>query len=389
MEWVNAENKVPIKSWCKDVDDNALEQAVNLANHPAVVRHVALMPDCHLGYGMPIGGVIGCKGAVIPNAVGVDIGCGMATVPTNYPADELTEDQIKAILGEIRNQIPVGFKHHIEPQEWDGFEWAPQIPIIQQELESARCQIGTLGGGNHFIEIQRSDTGHVYLMLHSGSRNFGFKVAHTYHKKALELCNRWFADIPDKELAFLPTDDHAAHEYIKAMEYALDFAAANRSKMLAAAKGIAFEILGCGFGDEINIHHNYAAMENHFGRNLLIHRKGATSAREDQLGIIPGSMGTPSYIVRGLGNPDSFTSCSHGAGRVMGRKEASRRLSLEECDSAMEGIVFGRWSKQRRGPGYDFGEAPQAYKDIDQVIAAQADLVEVVTRLEPLGVVKG
>ena len=391
MKWVKKEEdqRIPIKSWCDPIEDGALQQALNLSKHPSVFRHVALMPDCHRGYGMPIGGVIACKTTVIPNAVGVDIGCGMCAVKTGFPAGDITEEAIKKIMGRIRKKVPVGFSHNKNKQEWHGFDNAPDISIVQQQLSSARKQLGTLGGGNHFIEIQKGDDGFLWLMIHSGSRNFGYKIADKYHKKALTLCRRWHSDIPDEELAFLPMASPEAEEYLECMNFALAFAKENRRVMMEHLKEAAHNVLGCSFsGEQINIHHNYAAWENHFKENVIIHRKGATSARKGQKGIIPGSMGTPSYIVEGLGNPESFESCSHGAGRKMGRKEASRVLSREECDKAMKGVVFGRWGRDRKGNS-DFGEAPQAYKDIEEVILSQLDLVKPVVKLQPLGVIKG
>jgi tRNA-splicing ligase RtcB len=390
MKWVvkNSDQRVPIKSWCDPIDDNALAQAMNLARHPAVVHHVALMPDCHQGYGMPIGGVIACRDVVIPNAVGVDIGCGMGAIRTDIPADDFGVETITAIMGRIRQVIPVGFKRHSTPQPWDRWEDGPAVAVVEQEIENATYQLGTLGGGNHFIELQRGDDGAVWLMIHSGSRHFGKQIADAYHRKALELCRRWHVELPHSDLAFLPVDTAEANEYIAAMNFALDFAAENRRLMLQRAKGCITEVVDCTFDNEVNIHHNYAARETHFGESVWVHRKGATAAWADQQGIIPGSMGTPSYIVDGLGNPDSFMSCSHGAGRKMGRNQASRTLTRKACDQAMEGIVFGRWNKDRKGR-LDFGEAPQAYKDIDTVIDAQRDLIRPVVKLMPLGVIKG
>jgi tRNA-splicing ligase RtcB len=392
MKFVNTENRIPIKSWCEPIEDGAMEQAANLASHPCTYHHVALMPDCHQGYGMPIGGVIACDNAVIPNAVGVDIGCGMCAVKTDARAKRVNTEAIKRIMGDLRRVIPVGFKHHDVPLQWDGFDDAPEIPVVQRELESARKQLGTLGGGNHFVEIQESDDGFIWLMLHSGSRNFGYKIAKEYNRKAQALCKLWHSKVDNFKgedgLAFLPIGTSEARDYIEAMNFALRFAMANRATMMMEFKRVVYNELACSFSEEINIHHNYAALEHHYGRNVWVHRKGATSAQAGQSGIIPGSMGTSSYIVRGLGNPESFCSCSHGAGRRMGRKEASRTLTIEECDRAMEGIVFGRWGTDRKG-NVDLGEAPQAYKDIDAVIEAQADLVDIVVRLHPIGVIKG
>lgn len=390
MEWVQKEEnqRVPIKSWCATLDDKALAQALNLACHPAVVGHVALMPDCHPGYGMPIGGVIACKDVVIPNAVGVDIGCGMCAARTDFAVVDLTIENIKAIMGRIRAAIPVGFNWHAHPQSWDGWSDAPDIPVVQQNLKKAKCQLGTLGGGNHFIEIQSGDDGVVWLMLHSGSRNFGKRIADEYHRIALALCEKWHAQLPHAQLAFLPADTPEAAAYIAAMNFALAFAEQNRRVMMDRVQESVQTVLTCNFDVAANIHHNYAALERHFDQDLWVHRKGATSAYSGQKGIIPGSMGTPSYIVEGKGNPESLHSCSHGAGRKMGRSQASRTLTIEACDDAMKGIVFGRWNKDRKGC-MDFGEAPQAYKDIDQVIAAQDDLIHPLVKLKPLGVIKG
>jgi len=391
MEWIKkgSNQKIPIKSWCKDVEDGAMLQAINLSNHPVLFKHVALMPDCHQGYGMPIGGVIACNHAIIPNAVGVDIGCGMSAIKTDFFSSSITVENIKKIIGLVRESIPVGFDHNKEDQQWDGFDNIPDIPIVRQELSSAKKQLGTLGGGNHFIEIQKGDDGFIWLMVHSGSRNFGYKIAKEYHEKALTLCNKWYSNIPDKELAFLPIETQEAKEYFECMQYALKFAAKNRNIIMDKFMSAVKKVLACDFvNSEINIHHNYAVWENHFGNNVIIHRKGSTSAKIGEKGIIPGSMGTSSYIVEGLGNPESFNSCSHGAGRIMGRSEASRRLTQKECDKAMNGIVYSRWGQDRKG-NPDFGEAPQAYKNIEDVISSELDLIKPLVKLQPLGVIKG
>ena len=376
-------------SWCRDVEQGALDQARNLAELPVTYKHVALMPDCHVGYGMPIGGVVACVEAVIPNAVGVDIGCGVVAVQTDCRSDTVTVQQVKKILGALREVIPVGFKHHGSKQKWEEWVNAPvQCPPIKQELDSAQYQLGTLGGGNHFMEIQKGSDGFVWLMIHSGSRNFGLKVADYYNAEAKRVCGKYKMSVTSPDLAYLPEDRVEAKEYLLAMEFALRFAKRNRALMMERMKDIAALELGCGIRDEFNIHHNYCRKERHFGRDLLVHRKGATSAVKGERGIIPGSMGTPSYIVRGMGSEDSFMSSSHGAGRRMGRNEACRRLTVEECDKAMKGVVYGRWGRGRKGE-YDLSEAPQAYKDIDQVMDAQADLVETTVKLQPLGVIKG
>ena len=389
MKWTTDGARIPIKSWCEEVENGAMKQAQNLASLPITFRHVALMPDCHVGYGMPIGGVIACQDAVIPNAVGVDIGCGMIAAQTNLPCSEMKRQVLQSIVHAASVQIPLGFEHHRQPQPWSGWDRAPlDSPPVRAELESARRQLGTLGGGNHFIEVQAGDDGLIWLMIHSGSRNFGLKIADHYHRMALRICDEHKVPLPDKDLAWLPRDAAKAREYLDAMNFALAFARENRARMMEVFSDIARQHTGCRIEQTLDIHHNYCAVEKHFGREVLVHRKGATSAMKGQTGIIPGSMGSSSYIVRGLGNPESFMSCSHGAGRRMGRNEACRSLSVAECDKAMAGIVHGQWSRDRKGH-LDLSEAPQAYKNIDEVMASQSDLVEALVKLTPLGVVKG
>ncbi len=408
MEWIKDKKtisnkaRVAIKSWCADPEPEAMKQAADLAAHPSVAGHVALMPDCHVGYGMPIGGVIACNNAVIPNAVGVDIGCGMGAVRTSLVTEQLADKKtIRTIIDEIKKLVPVGEGNsHKKSQSWEGFDkYLQQIgnekPVWfdEERFEHDRKNLGTLGGGNHFIEIQVDEEGSVWLMLHSGSRNLGYRIASYYNRIASELNERWHAEVPSLDLAFLPADSAEGCDYIRDMKFALQYAQENRNRMMLAAKSVLQNhFMSVQFIEEINIHHNYANLENHNGRNLWIHRKGATSARKGEPGIIPGSMGASSYIVRGLGNPESFCSCSHGAGRKMGRNEASRSLTLEECDRAMHGIVFDRWQKakgRKKGGLFDFGEAPQAYKDIDAVIKSELDLIEPLVKLRPLGVIKG
>jgi tRNA-splicing ligase RtcB len=373
--------RLPIKMWLEVIDDKTLAQARNLANLPFAFKWVALMPDAHLGYGMPIGGVLATEGVVVPNAVGVDIGCGMVAVKTSLM--EIDVATVKQVMGLIRQCVPVGFNHQAGPQEWSQWLLAPDLEVVQQQLASAACQLGTLGGGNHFIEIQMGDDGHVWLMIHSGSRNFGLKVAGYYHSAAKAMCARWHSDIPDPDLSFLPLDTREGREYLSAMSFCLDFAHANRDHMAQQAMHCLTSITQAFVFDTINVHHNYAATEEHFGRHVLVHRKGAVKALMGQPGIIPGSMGSPSYIVRGLGNPEAFNTSSHGAGRRMGRKEAIRTLVLEDEQAKMEGVVHGLRTAK------DLDEAPGAYKSIDDVMAQQQDLVEVVVKLRPLGSIKG
>lgn len=404
MKWIkNIEGHIPIKSWCAEIENEALEQARNLAKHPVTYKHIALMPDCHVGYGMPIGGVIACENSVIPNAVGVDIGCGMIAVQTNCPAERFSEmKDRRAVLDAVKETVPVSEgRAHKEEQEWDGFEkyieTLPAGAAYEWPARLDRKNLGTLGGGNHFIELQVSEDKMLWLMIHSGSRNLGYKIASYYHNKALKLNAQWHSELPSKDLAFLPMDNQLGHDYVRDMNFALAYALENRRRMMACFKQAVADFTGdVEFLREVNIHHNYAAQENHFGHDVWVHRKGATSAKDGEIGIIPGSMGTASYIVKGLGNPESFMSCSHGAGRRMGRGEASRHLSVEDCDKAMEGIAFDRWnkfrSKWKKGGGknlFDLSEAPLAYKDIEDVIHSELDLIEPLVKLRPLGVVKG
>lgn len=373
--------KIPIKMWLNDIEETALQQAKNLANLPFAYKWISIMPDSHSGYGMPIGGVMATNGVIVPNAVGKDQGCGMRAMKTSL--ENVIESDLKKAMGQIRESIPVGFNHNKDDQEWIGFSTVPDISILKAELPSARKQLGTLGSGNHFIEIQKGSDGHIWIMIHSGSRNIGNKVADKYHKLAQLFCNRWFSQIPDKDLAFFPIEEDEGKEYFEAMKYCLDFAKANRQLMMEKITDIFSNIFGCSFLDEIDIHHNYAVFEHHYGKDVLVHRKGATKASLGLIGIIPGSMGTSSYIVEGLGNPESFESCSHGAGRKMGRKEAERTLNLEEEQNKMTGIIHGLRDVS------NLDEAPGAYKDIDEVMENQQDLVKIKVSLKPLASIKG
>jgi tRNA-splicing ligase RtcB len=375
--------------WLNDVDENALAQARNLANLPFIFKHVALMPDCHSGYGMPIGGVIATKGVIVPNAVGVDIGCGMCAVKTSL--NEINTDVLKKVMSGIRELVPLGFDHHQDAQEESLMPLSGKVPergVVHRQYTAARKQIGTLGGGNHFIEIQKGSDNHVWIMIHSGSRNIRLKVAEHYNKLAIRLNAQWHSSVDKKQdLAFLPIETQEAKDYFSEMQYCVDFALANRMLMMERIKSAFYSVIGRDFSalEFINIAHNYARWESHFGTNVIVHRKGATSAREGEIGIIPGSQGTKSYIVMGKGNAESFQSCSHGAGRLMGRKQAQRELVLDEEIEKLnrKGIVHAIRNTS------DLDEAPGAYKNIDVVMENQADLVEVLVELSPLGVIKG
>jgi len=382
--------KVPIKMWLDEIEDGALEQARNIANLTFTFKHVAIMSDSHQGYGMPIGGVLATKGVVIPNAVGVDIGCGMCAVKTSLK--EIDVETLKKILGKIRQTIPTGFKKHKKSQGEILMPGATNdFPIIQTQYKNALTSLGTLGGGNHFIEIQKGDDGHIWIMIHSGSRNLGLQVATHYNNLAITLNKKWHTGIDTKwELAFLPLDSEEGQNYIREMNYCVDFALANRKLMMSRITEIFskeckdWQWFEGKEKEMINIAHNYARMESHFGQNVMVHRKGATLADANTIGIIPGSQGTKSYIVRGKGNAESFNSCSHGAGRKMGRKDAERRLNLEEEQKILDdqGILHELRGKR------NLDEATGAYKDIKTVMENQKDLVEILVTLQPLAVIK-
>lgn len=389
MRQVISTEKIPIKLWLEDIEEGALNQARNMANLPFAFKHIAIMPDSHEGYGMPIGGVLATKGVIVPNAVGVDIGCGMCALKTNL--NSITKDKLKKIMSGIRELVPLGFDHHKEKQD---IALMPLVEnfvkngIVERQFESARKQIGTLGGGNHFIEIQQGSDGYIWIMAHSGSRNLGLKVAEHYNKIAKSLNERWYSAIENsKDLAFLPIEEQAAKDYFNEMQYCVDFAFANRKLMMQNIVTAVTDVLKGNFAelDFVNIAHNYARWENHFNTNVIVHRKGATSAKEGETGIIPGSQGTKSYIVRGKGNAESFESCSHGAGRLLGRKQAERTLDLEKEIEKMDkrGIIHSIRSKR------DLDEAPGAYKNIKTVMENQKDLVDILVELKPLAVIKG
>lgn len=390
MKRIISTEKIPIMLWLDEMEDEALAQARNLANLDCAFHHIAVMADAHVGYGMPIGGVLATVGVVIPNAVGVDIGCGMRTVRTGLA--EVETPALKSILAGLRSAVPLGFKHHNTPRPAeilpDPGDMERDLPVVAGEFASARRQVGTLGGGNHFIEIQRGSDNRIWLMVHSGSRNLGYKVADHYNRLAVQLARKQGGKAVPKEwqLAVLPVESRQGQCYLREMEYCVAFARANRREMMLALQEIVAGVTGCDqFDPPLDVAHNYAARETHFFREVWVHRKGATRAFAGEHGIIPGCQGSRSFIVRGLGNPQSFMSCSHGAGRVLGRKQAQRVLNLrEEIDKLNRRHVLH--SLRHRT---DLEEAPGAYKDIVEVIDNQRDLIEVVVELEPLAVLKG
>jgi tRNA-splicing ligase RtcB len=328
---------------------------------------------------------------VIPNAVGVDIGCGMCAVKTNWKVNDIsTEVMRKQIMRGIRKRIPLGMDHHKEAQDE---KYLPKghdidtLEVVKRRINSIPKEVGTLGGGNHFIELQKDEDDNLWIMIHSGSRNLGKQVGDYYNKIAATLNARWHSVVsPDIRLPFLTRETKEFAMYWNEMKYCIDFALCNRRLMMERIEEVLADALeGIEFEPMINIAHNYAAWENHFGKNVIVHRKGATLAREGVIGIIPGSQGTASYIVEGLGNPDSFCSCSHGAGRVLSRTAAIKTLDMaaEVAQLEAKGIVHAIRSQE------DMQEASGAYKDIETVIANEADLVKVKTRLLPVAVIKG
>ena len=376
-----------ILSWTGTIETGALNQLVNAAEHPCVDKPVVACPDVHTGYGVPIGCVLPVSAALIPNAVGVDIGCSMTACRTNVLASEVDVDVLKEVVGIIRKNIPTGFNHHNQKQNHKIFEntekWST-CPVCSQEFEAAQYQLGTMGGGNHFIELQEGDDGFLYYMIHSGSRNLGFKVGNYYNELATNLCHRWRQDrAADDKLAFLPKGCDEYEDYLREMNLCLEFAEANHEVMQQVIEyTLTSHIPNIKFDKKWYTRHNYASIENHNGLNIMIHRKGAILAREGKEQIIPGSQGTASYIVRGLGNNQSYCSASHGAGRVMSRKAAQENLSLRSEKAKMKGIIHNMNTKSR------LDEAPSAYKDIDEVLAQESDLVKPIVKLRPLAVIK-
>lgn len=384
-------NEVPVKMWVNNLDEYAWEETRNLAALPFVFHHLALMPDAHAGKGMPIGGVLATKGVVVPNAVGVDIGCGMCAVKSNIRVKDITSEVLrKQILRGIRKQIPLGREHHKQRQGENlmpqGFD-TDRMTVVKRQLVSAQKQIGTLGGGNHFIELQCCEEGFLWVMIHSGSRNLGLQVGDYYNHQAEMLNARWHSSVsPEIRLAFLPMHSAEAKQYWAEMEYCIAFALANRKLMMDRIQEVICKAIPeAVFEPMINIAHNYAAWERHFGEDVIVHRKGAVHAGLGQVGIIPGSQGTKSYIVEGLGHEDSFCSSSHGAGRAMSRTEAVRTLSLEVEIARLEALGIIHAIRSPR----DLEEATGAYKNIDEVMANQCDLVKIRTELSPIAVIKG
>ena len=343
---------------------------------------------------------------MIPNAVGVDIGCGMAYMQTNIRVADIKEimtgngSLIQAMIGDIMRNVPVGFAHHktempcyTMENAYNELERYEEDGELLGQLEAGFYQIGTLGGGNHFIELQEDEEGYLCVMIHSGSRHIGKSVCDYFHNKARELNRRWYSDVPDEyHLAFLPTDSHEGKQYLNWMQLSMDFARENREKMMLAVKAVLEKYIGkytdfnLEFSGDINCHHNYAALEHHYDKDVWVHRKGAVRAGNGELAVIPGAMGSYSYVVMGKGNPESFCSSSHGAGRRYSRKGAMAAFSCEEVilDLQKQGVILGK-----KGKADVAEESRFAYKDIEEVMDCQQDLVVPVKRLKTIGVVKG
>ena len=383
--------RVPILSWATELDDAALRQATNLSNLSIAIHHVALMPDAHAGYGMPIGGVLFADGAVVPYAIGVDIGCGVTLVETDLTVADLPPRVLKRLLVAIDAGVPTGFQKRGAPVSRDTAEAAigqeRPASVTEGWLDRARWQLGTLGGGNHFLEIQRDEAGRVFVMLHSGSRNLGKAICDEYHKRALAWNRTSGSRLPHDELAFLPAGSDDFDGYWSAMGFALGFAAANRAWMLDAVEEAFVACTTVGrFERVVDVHHNYAAWETHYGQSGIVHRKGAVRARPGDIVLIPGSMETASYVGEGRGNVESFATCPHGAGRALSRHAARRGRTSAEVYAEMADLGIVLRSSEPKGVAE---EAAFAYKDIESVMAASASLIRPTKRLTPLGVVKG
>ena len=398
---INEAGAVPIKLWTRGVplEDEARRQLQNIARLPFIHRWISVMPDVHLGKGATVGSVVPTIGAIVPAAVGVDIGCGMIAARTTLTADDLPDN-----LADVRSAIEKAVPHGRTVGARDKGAWAnpPEATvqgwaslkdgfdrIVARHSKLKRSNnlnhLGTLGTGNHFVEVCLDEENRVWFMLHSGSRGVGNAIGSHFIELAKQDMRRWMINLPDQDLAYLPEgSDHYA-DYVFAVDWAQRFARTNRQIMMNHVVEAVRKVIAKPFdaqAEAVNCHHNYVNREHHFGKDVLVTRKGAVSARKGEMGIIPGSMGAKSFIVRGLGNEDSFHSCSHGAGRVMSRTEARRRISVEEHAKATAHV-------ECRKDADVVDESPAAYKSIEAVMAAQSDLVEIVHTLRQVVCVKG
>ena len=402
-EFHAVEGGVPIKMWTRNVpvDDKARDQLSRAAKMPFIFKHVAAMPDVHVGIGATVGSVIPTKGAVIPAAVGVDIGCGMMAARTSLVASDLP-DNLEGIRSAIEKAVPHGRSAGRGGRDKGAWgdpppetieAWATLVHRFDRivakypKLERANhlVHLGTLGTGNHFIELCLDQDQRVWVMLHSGSRGVGNAIGRFFIELAKQDMRKWHINLPDEDLAYFPEGIDHFDDYVEAVEWAQDFAKLNRRVMMTHVIAALRGQIAKPFTAEceaVNCHHNYVTRENHFGENVLVTRKGAVRAAKGTMGIIPGSMGAKSFIVRGLGNAESFDSCSHGAGRIMSRTEAKKAVTLDEHIADTAGVEC------RKDIGV-IDETPKAYKPIEAVMAAQADLVEIVHTLKQVVCVKG
>ena len=390
--------RVPVKVWTPDLEPQARRQLENVARLPIVHGHVAAMPDVHAGIGATVGSVIPTIGAIVPAAVGVDIGCGVHALQLSLTAAELPTS-LANVRRAIENVVPLGFDTHRDMRDPQRAAAArrmeeglrrivqrnPKIATMQKSFDDTWLrQLGTLGGGNHFIEICLDEAQHVWVMIHSGSRGIGNVIGRYFIERARREMEKTDVHLPDRDLAWLAEGSPAFEQYVEAVHWAQDYAMENRRQMMRAVlEELRDHLPPFGIlGEAINCHHNYVARERHFGENVLVTRKGAIRAGAGEMGIIPGSMGARSFIVRGKGNPQSLCSCAHGAGRLMSRTEAKRRFSASDVARQTEGV-------ECRKDGGVIDEIPGAYKDIDVVMENQRDLVEVVHTLKQVVCVKG
>jgi tRNA-splicing ligase RtcB len=395
----------PIKAWVKgvQVEDQAKQQLLNLSQMPFIYSHIAAMPDVHWGMGATVGSVIATKGAIIPAAVGVDIGCGMMAHRTSLVASDLP-DNPHGLRSAIEGAVPHGRTNNGGPGDRGAWGDVPKSyeevlwpfisalsditikhPKIAQAAERAPFHAGTLGTGNHFIEICLDEEQRVWIMLHSGSRGIGNRIGSYFIEAAKKDMERWFIHLPDSDLAYIPEGSALFKDYFDALAWAQNFARINRELMMSSVLDALRKTIEKPFVcdcEAVNCHHNYVSWERHFGNNVMVTRKGAVDAHEGVMGIIPGSMGAKSFIVRGKGNRDAFCSCSHGAGRAMSRGEAKRRFTLADHEAATKGV-------ECRKDVEVIDETPAAYKDIDAVMNAQSDLVDIVHTLKQIVCVKG
>ncbi len=396
IQQILTSKRVPIKIWTADIDERSKEQLANIASLPFIQHHVAAMPDVHLGISATIGSVIATHKAIIPAAVGVDIGCGMVAARLSLAANDLDEKTLKKVFDQITCDVPVGREQHaddhvlmlaarpFEPGLTALTDRHPQLLKAFGKFSKWMNQMGTLGGGNHFIEVCLDETDHVWVMLHSGSRGIGNAIADYFIQLARKDMERWMIQLPNRDLAYFPEGTEHFADYVDALHWAQEYAMQNRQTMLdlvlsALARHLPpFEVTSAA----VNCHHNYVAKEHHYGANVWVTRKGAIRAREGDLGIVPGSMGTRSYIVRGKGDLESFCSSAHGAGRRMSRTAAAKQFTEADLVQQTAGVIC------RKDKGV-IDEIPGAYKDIDQVMANQRDLTEILHTLKQVLCVKG